>query len=191
MLSWVAFDGAEADRLLKRSGFEKDAPYRIGALCPEVRELLERVYAVLRTNRPNKISSDIELKSLLYKMFALFVEGSGEPEPDPLTGWEKACADYIELHATEGITVRQIARIAGFNHDYFSTVFAKAFGVPPAEYLTRVKMNRAKELLLGTTASITEIAYSLGYPSLFSFTRAFKNYVSLSPSDYRSKHKSR
>jgi len=62
--------------------------------------------------------------------------------------------------------------------------------MPPAEYISKVKMNKAKELLLGTSASITEIAYSLGYPNLFSFTRAFKKYYSISPSAYRNNNNS-
>lgn len=49
------------------------------------------------------------------------------------------------------------------------------------KYLQQIRMDKARKLLMDTNASITEIALSLGYPNLYSFTRAFKLYFKESP----------
>ena len=53
--------------------------------------------------------------------------------------------------------------------------------MPPLKYLQRIRMEKAKRLLQETDATITEIALSLGYPNLYSFTRAFKIYYKVPP----------
>lgn len=189
-ISWLAFDGTGSEQLLKLAGFDTDFPIVYNCWNLQMDELLQSVYATLRIDHPQKISDHLELKSLLYKLFSLLIEANGDPEPIEHLGWIKACADYIDLHASEGITVQQVARMIGHNRTYFSTVFSKTFGIPPAEYINKIRMNRAKDLLLSTSASITEIAYSLGYPNLFTFTRAFKKYFSLPPSEYRGRNRS-
>jgi len=184
-LCWLAIDGSGADRLLKLAGVDPDQPVVHGGWNPQTEEQLESIYEIMRRDPPQRTRDHLELKSRLYQLFALLLEARREPEAAPPTSWMQSCASYIELHATEGITVQQVARMAGLNRTYFSTVFSKTFGMPPAEYIYKVRMDRAKDLLLGTSASITEIAYSLGYPTLFAFTRAFKKFFSLSPSEYR------
>nr|WP_238357925.1 AraC family transcriptional regulator [Cohnella zeiphila] len=184
-LCWLAIDGAGAEQLLKLAGFDADNPVVRQGWNRQTEELLESVYAILRREPPQTMSDHLELKSRLYQLFALLLRARGEPAAVRPTSRMQACANYIELHALDGITVQQVARMAGLNRTYFSTVFSRTFGISPAEYIYKVRMNRAKDLLLATSASITEIAYSLGYPSLFAFTRAFKKYFSLSPSEYR------
>lgn len=98
--------------------------------------------------------------------------------------------NYIDLHAAEGISVQQTAEIIGVNRTYFSTEFSRKVGITPIDYIIKVRMTKARMMLLETAASITEIGYSLGYPTLFAFTRAFKKYFSLSPTEYRSQFKS-
>jgi AraC-like DNA-binding protein len=188
-LSWLAFDGTGSEQLLKLAGFDADFPIVYNCWNLQLEELLQSAYAILRMDRPPKISDHLELKSLLYQLFSLLIQANGDPETIEPMGWIKASADYIELHASEGITVQQVARMTGHNRTYFSTVFSKTYGIPPAEYIYKIRMNRAKDLLLGTSASITEIAYSLGYPNLFTFTRAFKKFFSLSPSEYRNRNR--
>jgi len=187
-LFWLAIDGSGAEQIVKLAGFEADNPIIRNRWDRQMDDLLLAIHEILRWNHPKKISDTLELTSLLYKLFASLIHSGGEPETTEPMGWVKACADYIDLHACEGITVQHLARMVGYNRTYFSTVFAQAFGVAPAEYIYKVRMSRAKELLLGTSASITEIANSLGYPSLFTFTRAFKKYFTLSPSEYRSRN---
>lgn len=99
--------------------------------------------------------------------------------------WVKQSVKYIELHAAEGLTVDQLASMAGVNRSYFSTTFSEQVGLSPLQYMTKVRMAKATELLAETRATVTEIAYSLGYASPFAFTRAFAGHLGMPPSAYR------
>ncbi|GGH30347.1 AraC family transcriptional regulator [Paenibacillus segetis] len=188
-LCWLAVDGTEAESLLKMAGLRPDRPVLRGGWSGPVVEQLGAIYEMLQMRRFMTIDGHLELKARLYQLFATLIRQFGEPETVQPTGSVRAWAEYIERHASEGITVQQVARMAGHNRTYFSTVFAKTFGMPPAEYMYKVRMNRAKELLIGTDASITEVAYSLGYPNLYTFSRAFTKFLAISPSEYRRRYR--
>lgn len=67
----------------------------------------------------------------------------------------------------------------------FSRKFRKAYGVSPKEYLTSLRMNKAKEMLRTTNFEIKEIAASVGYRDQLYFSRLFSKKEGLSPSEYR------
>ncbi|SDT30928.1 AraC-type DNA-binding protein [Paenibacillaceae bacterium GAS479] len=191
-LAWLRFDGPGMGRLLTHAGFKPEAPCRRGKWNAELQGLIEAIFAELRAEGRDQIAACLELKSMLYRFFSYFIQLGEATETDQTVkkSWVAHSMDYIKLHATEGITVQQVANFAGLNRTYFSTIFTKSAGISPADYIANIKMNKAKEMLLTTSASVTEIAYSLGYPTLFAFTRAFKNYHSLSPSGYRKQNNS-
>ncbi|MCM3746207.1 AraC family transcriptional regulator [Paenibacillus pasadenensis] len=189
-LSWFRIDGPGMEKLIGLAGFKPESPYLKGKWSPELQELIEQVLHRLREPGTDKLTACLELKSLMYHFFAKFIPAGDTQRSGPSAkqSWIEPCMSYIRLHAAEGITVEQVARFAGLNRSYFSTLFTKTAGISPAEYIASVKMSKAKELLLGTPASVTEIANSLGYSTLFAFTRAFKTYHSLSPSAYRNQN---
>lgn len=192
-LSWLAMDGPGMEKLLMMAGFRAEQPYLSGRWNASLEERLEEITSLLRQDREERAGSSFELKGLLYRLFSLLLQASEpvDPLPDAKQGWVDKCMEYMRLHAAEGITVRQVAEFAGLNRTYFTTLFTKSAGITPAAYIAKVKMNKAKEMLITTSASITEIAYSLGYPTLFAFTRAFTNYYSIAPSAYRNQNNSR
>ncbi|WP_208403393.1 AraC family transcriptional regulator [Paenibacillus sp. BK720] len=89
--------------------------------------------------------------------------------------WVKQCMSYIRQHATEGMTVQQAARAAGMNRTYYSVALSEKAEIPPSEFITQARMESAKRLLAETDASITEVAYTTGYSSLYAFTGTFEN----------------
>lgn len=192
-LTWLAMDGPGTENMLHLAGFAPEEPWSKGRWTPELWNVIGRLFAEWRGGKANGIAKTLSLKGLLYQALSLLISNAGltgaHPDPAP-TKKSKASqwTEYIEWHAAEGITVQQVAEYAGLNRTYFSTQFTKSVGLTPAEYIARVKMDKAKQMLLGTSATVTEIAYSLGYPTLFAFTRAFKNYCSMSPSQYRKQH---
>ena len=82
---------------------------------------------------------------------------------------------YIELHFAGGISVEGVSAHAGVDRTHFAKQFRKAYGLSPVQYIQQLKMNQAKLLLVQTTLSLTEVAHSVGYPDLFSFSKAFKS----------------
>ncbi len=71
------------------------------------------------------------------------------------------------------------------NSAYFSRLFKQVAGVSFVEYLTRVRMEHAKELLRGDYIKMNEVARLVGYDDVQYFSKAFKKYEGMSPSGFR------
>jgi len=97
----------------------------------------------------------------------------------------RSALDYIHQHFTEDLTVKRVARVAGFNSSYFSTLFKERERVSFGGYVQRMRLARAQELLRTTDLSVTRVAELSGYRSLPYFCRAFQRALGTSPSDYR------
>ncbi|MFD7659888.1 helix-turn-helix transcriptional regulator [Actinosynnema sp. NPDC059797] len=85
----------------------------------------------------------------------------------------------------EPLSLADLADTAILSKFYFSRVFRAMTGTSPGRFLTAIRLSKAKELLLETTASVTEISYMVGYNSLGTFTSRFTRSVGVSPARYR------
>lgn len=92
---------------------------------------------------------------------------------------------YIALHYMENLYLDQMAEVAGTSPKYFSNYFKKTFGVNYVEYLNKVRLSHARELLKETALSIAEIGDRTGYLNSSTFTTTFKKYYGISPSEFR------
>ena len=92
---------------------------------------------------------------------------------------------YIQEHYRETITLEEVSGIAGFNASYFSALFKKESGMTFLEYLSNVRVNKAKELLHNTELSIAEICCNVGYLDIKHFNKIFKRITSVSPAEFR------
>lgn len=92
---------------------------------------------------------------------------------------------YINEHYDLPVTVESLARLEGYNVNYYTDWFKSRTGMSPALYLRRVRIRRAKELLSRTAYSLSEIAAMVGYGSNAAFTRAFRSVTGSTPTSYR------
>ncbi len=82
------------------------------------------------------------------------------------------------------LTVGQMAKQAGFSPYHFLRAFQTAFGMTPHQYLTRVRIDRAKVLLARTGASVTDTCFDVGFSSVGSFSTLFSKRTGRSPMQY-------
>lgn len=92
---------------------------------------------------------------------------------------------YLEKNYTREIKLDMFSKQYFFTKEYLTKLFKKKFGYSIYEYTLLLRMNRAKELLQNDEIQIQEIAERLGYRDNNYFSKAFKNYFGISPSDYR------
>lgn len=94
--------------------------------------------------------------------------------------------DYLHQHYTDNdFKIETLFHMAGISSKYFERLFFERFHTTPKEYVTFLKMERAKELLLGEKISIGNIAEQCGYSDIYHFSKAFKLKTGLSPSEYK------
>ena len=92
---------------------------------------------------------------------------------------------FITDHQTEELSLEQVAKSVNTSKFYFCKMFKKATGINFTDYLSRVRTERAKNLLLNPNLRVSEIAYEVGFQSLTHFNRVFKRILGRSPTDYR------
>lgn len=98
--------------------------------------------------------------------------------------------DYIDRNYKKDISAKDVAGILGYSDVYFSKVFKQLFDDNFINYLTKIRIDRAKVLLKDISFNIKEVGKSVGYADSNYFTKVFKRSVGISPSEYRSKHNS-
>lgn len=92
---------------------------------------------------------------------------------------------YIGEHIHKNLSLNQIARVVRMNPSYFSLYFKKEMGENYISFITRVKIQKAKELLQDPNLKIYELAEMLGYKDTKYFCRKFKDIVGLTPTQYK------
>jgi len=93
--------------------------------------------------------------------------------------------DYVEDHLAEQIRLRDLAAIAGMSTFQLVRRFKDETGLPPHQYVTRRKIERAKQLLSEPDSSVLEVALACGFASPSHFAQAFRLVTGITPKDYR------
>lgn len=97
----------------------------------------------------------------------------------------KEACQYVSQRLGSRISLDEVADHLHLNASYFSRLFKKETGITFIEYITRLKMERAKELLDGTNCSVGEICEQLGYDNQSYFIKTFKVHTGVTPVEYR------
>ena len=92
---------------------------------------------------------------------------------------------FIEEHHTEDLSLGLVSKAVNTSTFYFCKMFKKATGINFTDYLSRIRIEKAKNLLLNPNLRISEIAYEVGFQSLTHFNRIFKKLAGQSPTEYR------
>lgn len=96
--------------------------------------------------------------------------------------------DYIHENYDKKIKLDDLATIVHMNTSYFSTFFKKFNGLAPSEYISRIRISKAMELLEKTDKNIIEICGMCGFNSTASFNKMFKKIKHLTPSEYKKQY---
>lgn len=97
----------------------------------------------------------------------------------------KQAIAYIDDHYSNDISLNEVADHVHLNPSYLSTLFKSELNVSFSDYLTKVRIQRAKQLLLTTDLNVTEVAEEVGYNTPKYFNKVFKEHVGQTPSMFR------
>ncbi len=93
--------------------------------------------------------------------------------------------EFIDKHQGDALSLGVVAKAVNTSTFYFCKMFKKATGLNFTDYVSRVRIEKAKNLLLNPNLRVSEIAFEVGFQSLTHFNRVFKNIVGESPTEYR------
>jgi AraC-like DNA-binding protein len=126
---------------------------------------------------------------MLLKIFAMHLSSVSNQvlvrqensEPPMIT----RARDFISKNQGEALSLGQVARAVNTSTFYFCKMFKKATGLNFTDYVSRTRIEKAKNLLLNPNLRVSEIAFEVGFQSLTHFNRVFKKIVGESPTEYR------
>jgi AraC-like DNA-binding protein len=181
-MSWISFDGKQSSTLLTRTGFHESAPYLKQVITKELKHTIQNLFMISTEG----IKGQLQLQSSLYSIFSqmIFSDKSTIPH-DGFSQWVSNSIEYMKAHYTEGITIQDVAANASLHRAYFSKIFTQQIGIPPKQYLEKLKMEKSLELLHLTPYTINEISLTLGYSDPYTFTHAFSRYYGIPPGKWR------
>ena len=103
-----------------------------------------------------------------------------------LAPWQmRRISAHIDANLDAALRVEDLARIARLSQSYFARAFSGSFGCPPHRFVTRCRLERAKELMLNADASLRQIATDCGFADQAHFSRIFLRFVGVSPAKWR------
>lgn len=120
-----------------------------------------------------------------------------QPERSACVTANRSTASALRHHAVEQVilamrrrlnepmSLRELAKVAMLSPYHFNRVFRLVTGVTPCRFLSALRMEAAKRLLMTTQSTVSDVCFGVGFNSLGSFTRDFRNFVGLPPSSFR------
>jgi AraC family transcriptional regulator len=151
-----------------------------------IRSALRNLWAICENEgAPSRLlarAAGCEILAELYRLGgAPFTPARGGLAP-----WaERRSVELMRARLSEDISLDELAVEARLSPFHFARMFKQSLGVPPRVYLTRLRVERACDLLEKTDLSVTEIAFEVGYSSNQVLARVFVKHRQMSPSDYR------
>ncbi len=135
------------------------------------------------------VSSVEELREVSKSIFSAIIDYMENQEKEGMPAWMDDVQVYIKEHYTDqGLSVSGIANEYGFTVSHLSRTFKSVIGTGLLEYIQKLRVDKAKELLEGG-ASVNDAAVGSGYLDAKALTRAFKKYEGVTPGSYRDSKK--
>ena len=130
-----------------------------------------------------------ESVSLLYRIFAEMQKDTSVPKSH-----KSKIAPAMEIIHSEFLTrdfsIGELAAMCGMGECYFQKLFKKIYGVSPKRYVIQLKINHACDLLRLERYTVTQIAELCNFSDIYFFSRQFKEYMGITPTEFIKKYRS-
>ena len=185
---WTTFEGRKAWEYLQNAGFS-DETFVVDCTI-DTQRFLEVSQKML--SKPDlSLSGELFRLGQAYHYLSLAIE-SFEGEKKKAGPYQNLSTDdyvqyairYIQNNFSN-VQIKSIADYIGLNRTYFTAIFKEKMYMSPKEYLMKVRINRACELLQTTELPIQVIAANVGYENALTFSKIFKQKMGVSPLHYR------
>lgn len=180
---WVGFSGPAAPLLLARTLFTPQCPVVRPGAGEQLRQGLLDIYKA----RGADYAHAVRMAGYLQTVLGGLMEGAFQPMQASLASYAHRAAALLQQNYALSVSVDEIARQVGVSRSYLYRAFQSQFGCSPSTYLTRYRIQRAKQLLRHSGWTVSVIASSSGFEDPLYFSRVFHKATGLSPTEYRKK----
>lgn len=182
---WIEFYGFNAKILIDSLGITPENPV-IASI-----DLIKVFNETLSQTSQAPLSDSLAATCQLYRLFAILSSKTSLHQDDLCsieTGLTKpfiSAKRFIDANFCENISMEEVAKTCGISSPYLIKLFKMTLGCPPSHYLSTLRLDSSKKMLLETNLTITEIAHANGFNDSHYFSRFFRKKVGYSPQQLR------
>jgi len=151
----------------------------------ELKPLFQKIYNVWSLKKSGFYS---ESMSILYEIIRTIKKHIEKYYPSSLSEKIIPSQEYMLKHFCDpDFNYSKMCNQSGLSYDYFKEIFIKEYGASPVKYITRLRIDKACELLITGRYKISEIAEMCGFSNVYYFSNVFKKHLGISPVNYKDK----
>lgn len=163
--------------------------YLFHVLSPENIQPVDRLYTL------NMLETAMEVKEWILGIFAELWSEKSTGQAEASFGENRIhqrvvakAIEYMQSNYAEAISLHDVAKRVNMSKNYFSEVFKKVTGQNFVDYLIQLRLNRSKDLLQDPAFKVYEVADMSGFSDVKYFSKLFKKFMQISPTDYREEY---
>jgi len=184
-VDWITFDGAQIRPFLRSIGLLKSSALSLSH--PEI--VRSTIRQALEANQQSSAVNAIQSAVYAYQLLLdLSIYGSINNESSKMHQYNKLdpVFSYVNQNYSEDLTLQSLAEKMNLTPQHLSSIFKKTVGLSLFEYITMIRIQKSKELLLiERNRQIKEIADMVGFNSVSYFCSVFKKHVRMTPNEFR------
>lgn len=181
---WVTFSGTAINMIMDSFGFSKPVIFKVSDISP-----LEKIWErMIKTVRSSNIYSGYTNSSNVYSFLVelnRMISCPISPRESHRMEQLKTIIDYIDKNYSRDISLTDLAKTVDLSPQYICRIFKECMNMRPFEHLTKKRIYEAKNLLLDTELSISDVSRAVGYNDCSYFCAVFKKQENVSPAEYR------
>ena len=172
---WIGFDGKMAGKIVEKTGLD---PEKHGVFNIKNFQYAEKILK----NAFEECGKENNEEIALSAFFSLlpFITVSDMPEPVE-RGYFEAAVSLMKRNHYRSISMESIAKQVNISEKHLCRIFKEKCGLSPKQYMTKLRMEAARKMLVEADLRVKEVARIEGYSSQGAFTQAFTNYFGISP----------
>jgi len=185
---WVGFRGEQIDRLVRNGFLDPAHPvFTIGASAG-IESCYREIIAAVEEERAG---FQVLISSIVLHILGsvLFKHTNQLYSENPLIAKINRAKTVLRADPECRISLEAVAAELGLGYTWFRRAFREYVGMAPAQYRQAMRLNKARELLVSTSYTVSEIAYRLGFESVSAFSLFFRNRERESPKSYRMRYR--
>ena len=176
-------------QIFRREPTERDFALVVKMLAsgrsPQWEKQARRAYFEIPVFTAERFQAVLNLVNVFAKYVADYASQSAIARATEEPVSVRSAKEFMEAHVEQTVRLQEVAQHVHVSPFHLCKLFKKATGMTLTEYITRVRLEKAKKLLADPSMRVTEVVYAAGFGSIPQFNSVFKRYVGMAPTEYR------
>jgi len=175
---WVVLDGEVAEALF--GIYLKDKPNVLHGF-----DIQRNMQSILSLVRNKQLPYEEMVNQIILIVHRILIAAKSHPQPSSLT-LPEIIKNHIDENLNQPLSLEELSTIFHYSKNHIINTFYRAYGYTPYDYYQTQRLQSARELLMGTSASVSSIALRLGFDSPQYFSKRFRKQYGVTPMQFRS-----